>query len=47
MTPSGNRVFRLQFGGDTFVYRATPVPPGQLSRDALRAGMDARYPTPP
>ncbi len=38
----GARHFSVTFPG-TIVYRLIPVPPGQLSRDALRAGMDAQY----
>jgi hypothetical protein len=33
----------LTFPGK-LVYRLVPVPAGQLSRDALRAGMDEQYP---
>jgi hypothetical protein len=43
MTPSGERVFRLQLQNVTF-YRALPTPPGVLTASALRAGMDAQYP---
>jgi hypothetical protein len=42
MTPGGIRVFLLQFGSG-ILYRAIPVPAGQLDRAALRAGMDAQY----
>jgi hypothetical protein len=38
---SGNRVFRLRFGGEVFSYRANPVPTGRLDIDELRAGMNA------
>ncbi len=38
--PDGTEVFRL---GAAFVYRATPLAPGVMSRDALRAGMDAQF----
>jgi hypothetical protein len=46
---SGNRVFSLTFdqadGAYTlFSYRANEVLAGQLSRDALRAGMDLQFP---
>ena len=47
MTPSGERALLLEFDGDTFVYRATPVSPGLISREELRAGMDAQYPLVP
>jgi len=43
LTPTGNRVFRITFS-NMFAYRAFPVMPGQLSRSALRAGMDEQYP---
>lgn len=43
MTADGNRVFLLQFASGTLIYRAVPVPYGQLDRVALRAGMDAQY----
>ncbi len=46
-TPSGIRVFQLSFiskaPAQAIVYRGTPLLPGQLSRDALRAGMDSQY----
>jgi hypothetical protein len=41
MTPTGSRVFLLQFAPGYFNYRATPVPYGEISPTALRAGMDA------
>jgi hypothetical protein len=44
LTPSGSRVFSLTFASNGYTYRAQPVPYGTLSRDALRAGMDAQYP---
>jgi hypothetical protein len=44
MTPSGTRVFRLQFASGTLLYRVIPVPFGKLDRAALRNGMDAQYP---
>jgi hypothetical protein len=37
-------VFRLSFTQSLFTYRVDPVPFGALSRDALRSGMDARFP---
>jgi hypothetical protein len=43
-TGTGARVFKLSFTQGVFSYRAYPVLPGQLSRAALRAGMDAQYP---
>jgi hypothetical protein len=43
---SGNRVFTWQLAPGGGLYRVTPVLPGVLSRDALRAGMDAQYPVP-
>jgi hypothetical protein len=42
LSPKGEVVFGLHFGGGLFSYRAVPVPPGVLSRRALRAGMDAQ-----
>lgn len=42
-TPTGARVFTLAFAGLSS-YRADPVLPGEVSIDALRAGMDAQYP---
>jgi len=45
LTGSGDRIFKLTFtDGGLFSYRANPVLPGQLSRSALRAGMDAQHP---
>jgi hypothetical protein len=44
LTASGTRVFSLTFQSN-FSYRAVPVPFGQLSRSALRAGMDAQRPS--
>jgi hypothetical protein len=41
LTPTGSRVFLLQFAPGYFNYRAVPVPYGQISPAALRAGMDA------
>jgi hypothetical protein len=38
------RVLTLTLPGKLFSYRAQSVPRGVLSRDALRAGMDAQYP---
>lgn len=43
-TATGGRVFKLSFTQGLFSYRANPVLPGQLSRTALRAGMDVQYP---
>ena len=40
LTPRGSPVFSLRFGGAFISYRAFPVPPGQISRTALRRGMD-------
>jgi hypothetical protein len=45
-TGAGDPVFKLLFTQGLFSYRADPVLPGQLSRAALRAGMDAQYPRP-
>jgi hypothetical protein len=42
--PDGKRVFRLEFV-DRASYRADPVLPGVLSRERLRAAMDARVPS--
>ena len=41
-TPRNHRVLALWFPNET-IYRATPVPEGLLTREALRAGMDAQY----
>src|SRR4051812_43277282 len=38
------RVLTLTLPHKLFSYRAQSVPPGILTRDALRAGMDAQYP---
>ena len=40
MTPTGARVFVLRMTSGPFVYRAIPVPFGQLDRATLRAAMD-------
>ena len=46
-TGNGVPVFKLTFTDARLVsYRANPVPPGQVSRAALREGMDAQYPRP-
>lgn len=42
-TAAGVRTFKLNFPG-TWSYRAHPIPQGELSRAALRAGMDAQHP---
>jgi Arylsulfotransferase (ASST) len=42
-TATGERVFALEFD-DAYSYRADPVRPGALSREALRAGMDTMHP---
>jgi hypothetical protein len=42
LSPKGKVVFGLRFGGGLFSYRAVPLAPGELSRRALRAGMDAQ-----
>ncbi len=42
LTPAGARVFSLTFGAHS--YRADPVLPGALTREALRSGMDSQYP---
>jgi hypothetical protein len=47
MTDSGSRVFLLQFSTSGGMYRFTPVLPGVLDRNAIRAGMDTQYNTPP
>jgi hypothetical protein len=41
LTSTGSRVFLLQFRLGYFTNRVIPVPFGQPSRAALRAGMDA------
>lgn len=43
LTPAGRRVFQLEFDG-VYSYRVDPVPPGRLSRRALRRGMDRMRP---
>jgi arylsulfotransferase ASST/concanavalin A-like lectin/glucanase superfamily protein len=43
LTATGVRVFKLSFTG-LFSYRANPVLPGQVTRRALREGMNAQYP---
>jgi hypothetical protein len=40
VTPTGSRVFLLRITSGPFVYRAIPVPFGQLDRSTLRAAMD-------
>ncbi len=40
--PNGSRTFLLRFDSD-FSYRAQPVPPGAVSTQDLREGMDAMY----
>jgi hypothetical protein len=42
---SGGRVLSITFSGP-YSYRADPVPPGTLTREQLRAGMDAQFPRP-
>ncbi len=43
--PDGSRIFKLQFlNTSPFLYRAVPVPHGQLSADDLRQGMDTMFP---
>ena len=44
LSPAGSRVFKLTFDDSLFSYRVHPVPFGQLSSAALRAGMDAQFP---
>jgi hypothetical protein len=44
--PDGSRTFSLTFSSSSFSYRAFPVPVGQLTRSAMRAGMDAQFPRP-
>jgi Arylsulfotransferase (ASST) len=44
LAPHDKRVLALKLPGKLFSYRAQSVPPGVLTRDALRAGMDAQYP---
>jgi Arylsulfotransferase (ASST) len=43
LTPSGTRAFVLTFSG-AFSYRADPILPGVLTRDALRSAMNTQYP---
>jgi hypothetical protein len=48
LTPAGEVALRVTYTADespaSFSYRTHPVEPGLLSRAALRAGMDARFP---
>lgn len=44
LSPKGKVVFGLKFGFDLFSYRAVPLRANELSRRALRAGMDAMHP---
>jgi hypothetical protein len=50
MTPSGDRVFVLEFEKQRhvrYVHVPGEVSYGVLSRETLRAGMDAQYPSTP
>jgi hypothetical protein len=40
-TAKGRRVFQLRLRNEAFSYRAFPILPGELSRAARRAGMNA------
>ncbi len=42
--PDGSTVFRLEFVGPVTMYRAIPIPFGQLDRSTLVAAMDVRHP---
>ncbi len=44
VTGTGTIVFRLQFSPGNIMYRAMPIPYGQLARDDLLAAMDAKAP---
>ena len=44
LTGRGKRIFALTLPRKLFSYRAQSVPPGILTRDALRAGMNAQFP---
>jgi hypothetical protein len=44
LTGSGRRILTLTLPRKLFSYRAQSVPPGILTRDALRAGMNAQFP---
>jgi Arylsulfotransferase (ASST) len=44
LTPDGSRVFKLLFDSPMFSYRAVPVTSGELTSQALQAGMDAQHP---
>ncbi len=44
LAADGSRVFRMTFQGPYFSYRAVPVPFGNVSRTALRSGMNAQFP---
>ena len=44
LTSTGTRVFKLTFDDGLFSYRSHPPPSGVLTREALRAGVDAQYP---
>ena len=44
LTGRGKRILTITLPRKLFSYRAQSVPPGILTRDALRAGMNAMYP---
>jgi hypothetical protein len=44
VTGRGRRVLSITLPNKLFTYRAQSVPPGVLTREALRAGMNAQYP---
>lgn len=44
LSPDAQPVFRLSFSSPYYSYRAVPILPGQLSLNALLAGMDAMTP---
>ena len=47
LTSAGERVFTLSFAYGLFSHRAAPILPGELSRAALREGMNAQHPRQP
>lgn len=44
LTEAGQVVLRLRLQDPAFSYRVAPVMPGELSREALRSGMDTQFP---
>ena len=44
LTGRGRRILTITLPNKLFSYRAQSVPPGVLTREALRAGMNAQFP---